>query len=172
MKKISVVLALLMLFTAFFGEFAHAQERKKWSPQAKGAVIGGLGGAAAGAIINKRNRAVGGVIGGAAGAGIGYAVGKRADNRRKAREAEAARAVAAHRAAAERSAARRASASKATASAASAKPAAANAMTSDDIYMLNTAMVATPTVDGVSYLRNDGASAAAYPSSEVRRKSW
>ncbi len=47
-----------------------------WSPQAKGAVIGAGTGAAAGAIIHKRNRAVGAVVGGVAGGAAGYAIGK------------------------------------------------------------------------------------------------
>lgn len=41
----------------------------------QGAVIGGLGGAAAGAVIGKNNRLVGGLIGGALGAGGGYLIG-------------------------------------------------------------------------------------------------
>ena len=41
----------------------------------QGAVIGGASGAAAGAIIGKKNRLVGGLIGGALGAGGGYLIG-------------------------------------------------------------------------------------------------
>ena len=41
----------------------------------QGAVIGGAGGALAGAVIGKHNRLVGGLIGGALGAGGGYLVG-------------------------------------------------------------------------------------------------
>src|SRR5436190_8313717 len=41
----------------------------------QGAVIGGAGGALAGALIGKHNRAVGGLIGGALGAGGGYLIG-------------------------------------------------------------------------------------------------
>src|SRR3954470_16095003 len=41
----------------------------------QGAVIGGAGGALAGAAIGKHNRLVGGLIGGAPGAGGGYLVG-------------------------------------------------------------------------------------------------
>src|SRR3954464_10317565 len=41
----------------------------------QGAVIGGAGGALAGAAIGKHNRLVGGLIGGALGAGGGYLVG-------------------------------------------------------------------------------------------------
>jgi uncharacterized membrane protein YebE (DUF533 family) len=41
----------------------------------QGAVIGGAGGALAGAVIGKHNRLVGGLIGGALGAGGGYLIG-------------------------------------------------------------------------------------------------
>ena len=41
----------------------------------QGAVIGGAGGAAAGAIIAKNNRLLGALIGGALGAGGGYLIG-------------------------------------------------------------------------------------------------
>src|SRR5687768_8831920 len=41
----------------------------------QGAVIGGAGGALAGAALGKNNRLVGGLIGGALGAGGGYLVG-------------------------------------------------------------------------------------------------
>lgn len=58
-----------------------AKAKKGWSKAAKGAVIGGATGAAAGAIINKRNRAVGAVIGGVVGAGGGYAIGRGMDKR-------------------------------------------------------------------------------------------
>ena len=54
---------------------------KGWSSSAKGAVIGGAGGAVLGAIINKKNRAAGAVIGGVLGAGVGYGVGKNKDNK-------------------------------------------------------------------------------------------
>jgi hypothetical protein len=54
---------------------APAPRKKGWSAKAKGAVIGTATGAAAGAIINKRNRAAGAVIGGVLGAGAGTGVG-------------------------------------------------------------------------------------------------
>jgi len=50
-------------------------EKRGWSAKAKGAVIGTAAGAAAGAVINKRNRAAGAVIGGVLGAGAGTGVG-------------------------------------------------------------------------------------------------
>jgi hypothetical protein len=51
------------------------QQKKGWSSKAKGAVIGGVAGAAAGAIINKNQRVVGGVIGSVLGAGAGLGIG-------------------------------------------------------------------------------------------------
>lgn len=167
MKKPANFLALLVLLTAFFANSAQAQERKGWSPQAKGAVIGGLGGAAAGAIIHKRNRAVGGVVGGAAGAGVGYAIGKRRDNKNK----ERARIAAANRAAAyraeqrrnalARSASARRSQSVGTANSLVAAPAAAAAMASTETS--NSAFLPNNAVNDPSH---------PYATSEVRRKSW
>jgi hypothetical protein len=55
--------------------------RAKVSKAAKGAVIGGVVGAGAGAIINKKNRGVGAVIGGVLGAAGGYGVGRGMDKR-------------------------------------------------------------------------------------------
>ncbi|MEJ8800821.1 glycine zipper domain-containing protein [Pontibacter sp. H249] len=96
MKKISLVLSLAFLMFIVVSSSSQAQERKKWSPQAKGAVIGAATGGAAGAIIHKRNRVVGGVVGGVVGAGAGYGVGKIIDNKRKKEEAaEAAERIAA-----------------------------------------------------------------------------
>lgn len=61
---------------------AKTTEKKGWSRKAKGAVIGGGGGAILGAVINKKNRVVGGAIGGALGAGIGYVIGNELDKKR------------------------------------------------------------------------------------------
>jgi hypothetical protein len=58
-----------------------AQQKKGWSKAAKGAVIGGAGGAVAGAVINKRNRGVGAVVGGVIGAGGGYIFGRSKDKK-------------------------------------------------------------------------------------------
>ena len=58
-----------------------APKKKGWSKAAKGAVIGGVTGAAAGAIIDKNNRAAGAVIGGAVGAGVGYGIGRAKDKK-------------------------------------------------------------------------------------------
>src|SRR5438094_2783609 len=49
----------------------------------QGAVIGGVGGAVAGAAIAKNNRALGALIGGALGAGGGYLVGANLDKKDK-----------------------------------------------------------------------------------------
>ena len=95
MNKLPYFFTLIVLLASLLGApAAQAQERRGWSPQAKGAVIGGGSGAILGAIINKRNRAVGGIVGGVAGAGVGYAIGKHTDNKRK----ERARIAAANRA--------------------------------------------------------------------------
>ena len=87
MKNRRFFLSFLLLATVLVSTFTAQAQR--FSPQAKGAVIGGGSGAILGAVINKRNRAVGGVIGGVVGAGAGYAVGKHIDNRRKQRAAAA-----------------------------------------------------------------------------------
>ncbi|UOG75791.1 glycine zipper domain-containing protein [Hymenobacter tibetensis] len=189
MKKVSLILALVLMFASVFSYSTQAQNRI--SSHAKGAVIGGLGGAAAGALINKRNRVVGGAVGGVAGAGLGYAIGKNADNKRK---AEAARVAAANRAEANRvAAARRAEAQRAAAYKSgleqgsalaarnSAAPAGAAALTAGTgagvMYTLNSnasQAAYAPTASGLSYLPNAayGDRTSAYPSSEVRRKSW
>lgn len=189
MKKVSLLLALVLIFASVFSFNTQAQNRI--SSHAKGAVIGGLGGAAAGAIINKRNRVVGGAVGGVAGAGLGYAIGKNADNKRK---AEAARVAAANRAEANRvAAARRAEAQRVAAynsglekgAALAAKPSAVPAGTAalaagtsaGVMYTLNSSAnqaAFAPTASGLSYLPNAsyGDRTSAYPSSEVRRKSW
>lgn len=56
-----------------------AEKKEGWSKAAKGAVIGGVAGAAGGAVINKKNRVVGAVIGAVIGAGGGYVVGRKMD---------------------------------------------------------------------------------------------
>jgi len=55
--------------------------KKGWSRKAKGAVIGGGGGAILGAVINKNNRLLGGAVGGALGAGLGYVIGNELDRK-------------------------------------------------------------------------------------------
>jgi hypothetical protein len=86
MKNLRIFLSLFLLAAVLTSSF-NAQAQRRFSPQAKGAVIGGGSGAILGAVINKRNRAVGGIIGGVVGAGAGYAVGKHIDNRQKKRAA-------------------------------------------------------------------------------------
>lgn len=63
------------------GTVAQAPAKKGWSKAAKGAVIGGVVGAGAGAVINKKNRGVGAVIGGVLGAGAGYGIGRSKDKK-------------------------------------------------------------------------------------------
>ena len=63
------------------GSGTTASKKKGWSSAAKGAVIGGVAGAAGGAVINKRNRAAGAVVGGILGAGVGYGIGRNKDIR-------------------------------------------------------------------------------------------
>lgn len=73
---------MLMIATLVISSSVEAQQisdlrsLQSWSPQTKGAVIGTGVGAAAGAVINKRNRVVGAVVGGAVGGASGYAFGK------------------------------------------------------------------------------------------------
>jgi hypothetical protein len=50
-------------------------------PREQGTVIGGVGGAAAGAAIAKDNRAVGAVVGGLLGAGGGWLIGQQVDKK-------------------------------------------------------------------------------------------
>ena len=60
---------------------AKASEKKGISKAAKGAVIGGVVGAAGGAVINKNNRVLGAVIGGVVGAAGGYGIGRGMDKK-------------------------------------------------------------------------------------------
>ena len=161
------IFAIVLFFALALGDSAHAQDRRGWSPQAKGAVIGGLGGAAAGALINKRNRAVGGVVGGVAGAGIGYAIGKHTDNKRK----ERAR-IAAENAAIARNAEYRQARNSGRGNGTASRAAGATALTASAAPVK--ASDAAAFADRTGYLPNDtnGNRDAAYPTSEYRRKSW
>ena len=58
-----------------------AKKKEGWSKAAKGAVIGGVAGAAGGAVINKKNRVVGAVVGAVIGAGGGYVIGRKMDKK-------------------------------------------------------------------------------------------
>lgn len=60
---------------------AKVEKKEGWSKAAKGAVIGGVAGAAGGAVLNKKNRVVGAVIGGVIGAAGGYGIGKTMDKK-------------------------------------------------------------------------------------------
>ena len=171
MNKLPYFFALIILLTSFHAPEARAQ----WSPQAKGAVIGGLGGAAAGAIINKRNRAVGGVVGGVAGGAIGYGVGKHIDNKRKQRAAAAAqqRAVAAREAEYRRELAlarNRQTTTRTTQTA----PVPANGLTASNEMAAGKQPAAMPAAPNASYLPNDtyGDATKPYSAEQVRRKSW
>ena len=167
MKKLPYILSLLILITTIFGS---APAQAQWSPQAKGAVIGGLGGAAAGALINKRNRAVGGVVGGVAGGAIGYGVGKHIDNKRKQRAAAAAEAnrLAAIRAEERRLDARRSEARRETVLAANRSS--QGAVPATAAVQPNT----LPAVSNAAYLPNDtyGDASKPYSKEQIRRKSW
>ena len=179
MKKISLIFTLVLVITIIFSQAGKAQDKKPWSPQAKGTVIGAGAGAAAGAIIHKRNRVVGGVVGGVAGGATGYAIGKRKDNKNK----EAARIAAAKQAEANRIAAanqateaKKASTNTKQVAVTNKQPAGVNAQgfqaapgtmvydaTGNLIPIVNTA-----------YLPNSyyGNTSKPYYTSEIRRKSW
>ncbi len=58
----------------------QVKKKKGWSDAAKGATIGGVGGAVAGAVISKK-KGKGAVIGGVIGAAGGYILGRRADKK-------------------------------------------------------------------------------------------
>ncbi|RAK63965.1 YMGG-like glycine zipper-containing protein [Hymenobacter edaphi] len=193
MKKLPYIFSLLLAVVILM-QSAAAQAQSKVSPQAKGAIIGGLGGAAAGAIINKKNRVVGGAVGAAAGAGTGYMIGRNIQNRKKAEAAEAARVAAANRAArAERNAAaaraernalaRRAEAAERKVALAQTQPqpqvlqqqalqptamATGFAAASAPGMMYNNSSMAGAYLPNNSY----GDRSTPYASSEVRRKSW
>ena len=57
------------------------KKKKGWSKAAKGTVIGAGAGAAAGALLIKKNRALGAVVGGVVGGGVGYGVGRSMDKK-------------------------------------------------------------------------------------------
>ncbi|RYY13393.1 MAG: hypothetical protein EOO36_15910 [Cytophagaceae bacterium] len=184
MKRTSWLFLIPMLLLSVFVNY-NAQAQRGWSPQGKGAAIGGAAGILGGALINKRNRAVGGLIGGAGGAAIGYGVGKHIDNKHK-----KAAALAAERAAAnERIAAANARAASAERTAAeerrvaAARPAAvvrpamgvATAAAAGAVTAQAFAPATAPsTIVAAGYLPNTqyGQADTAYPDSRVLRKSW
>ena len=178
MNKLPYIFSLILLLSASRGAFsAHAQERRGWSPQAKGAVIGAGSGAVLGAVINKRNRAVGGVVGGVAGGAVGYGIGKHVDNKRK----ERARIAAANRAAAYREQEYRNSQRRSEArresriAAARTNSAPANSLVVSNASMAPALQGNSPAVGtNPAYLPNDsyGDASKPYANSEYRRKSW
>lgn len=56
------------------------EQKKGWSKGAKGAVIGGVGGAVVGAAVSDK-KGKGAIIGGAVGAGAGYLIGRDQDKK-------------------------------------------------------------------------------------------
>lgn len=58
-----------------------APQKQGMSKAAKGTIIGAVGGAAAGALINKKNRAAGAVVGGVVGGAGGYVIGRSQDKK-------------------------------------------------------------------------------------------
>ena len=175
MNKLPYIFSLIVLLSTVFGNATPA--RAQWSPQAKGAVIGGLGGAAAGALINKRNRAVGGIVGGVAGGAIGYGVGKHIDNKRKQRAAAAAerRAVAYREAEYRRALARSNSRETLLASRTQTTVVPVNSLTASNAAMTPGMQgVAQPMTTNAAYLPNEayGDATKPYSTEQVRRKSW
>ena len=81
MKKLILLTNLLAAFLLANATNIQAQTHKKMSSQAKGAIIGGAGGAVAGGLIG--HNVGGALIGGALGAGGGYVIG---NETRRARE--------------------------------------------------------------------------------------
>ncbi|MVN93066.1 YMGG-like glycine zipper-containing protein [Mucilaginibacter aquatilis] len=74
MKKTLFLFSLILTIIISATNSSFAQKRKKgMSSQAKGAIIGGAGGAVAGGLIG--GNAKGAIIGGAVGAGGGYIIG-------------------------------------------------------------------------------------------------
>ena len=174
MNKLPYIFSLIVLLSTVFGS---APAQAQWSPQAKGAVIGGLGGAAAGALINKRNRVVGGVVGGVAGGAIGYGVGKHIDNKRKQRAAAAAerRAVAVREANYRRELAlarNRQTTTNTRTTQTALVP--ANGLTSSNAMVGGMQPAVMPAASNAAYLPNDsyGDASKPYSSDQVRRKSW
>ena len=84
MKKILVYSSLAMTLTFSLNMNAQAQEKKGMSKQAKGAIIGGAGGAVAGALIG--HNVGGALIGAGLGAGGGYVIGNEARRREQKRK--------------------------------------------------------------------------------------
>ena len=172
MNKLPYFFSLIIVLSTVFGtSSAKAQILKNWSPEAKGATIGGLGGAAAGALINKRNRVVGGVVGGVAGGAIGYGIGKHIDNKRK----ERARIETANRIAANREAEYRRELARSrqtgVANRTQTAPVPANSLTANNAAA-SAALI--PATANAAFLPNEtyGDASKPYSTSQYRHKSW
>ncbi len=169
MNKLPYFFSLIILLSTAFGS---TSAQAQWSPQAKGAVIGGGSGAILGAVINKRNRAVGGVVGGVVGGAAGYGIGKHVDNKRKerARIAAANRATAAREAEYRRELARSRQTVVTTRTQTAGVP--ANSLTASNAGAQGA--VAPPAATNAAYLPNtsNGDASQPYSREEYRRKSW
>jgi len=92
MKKLICALGLVSLFTLSSTENASAQfggnnnGGRQVSARAKGAIIGAGLGAAAGAVIHRRDPVAGGIVGAVIGGGAGYVVGNNEDKIRERRD--------------------------------------------------------------------------------------
>jgi hypothetical protein len=85
--------AISMILTATIGLGPLAGcENLPGNEKEQGTVIGGVGGAAAGAALYKKNRLLGGLVGGALGAGGGYLIGANWDKIKGNKKEEATRA--------------------------------------------------------------------------------
>jgi hypothetical protein len=90
MKKANYIFAMVLVLSMSLSTLLQAQttEKKKMSPVLKGGIIGAGTGAAAGAVINKKNRVAGGIVGAAVGGAVGAGVGKVVENKQKKKAAE------------------------------------------------------------------------------------
>ena len=92
MKKLICALGMVSFLSLGITENATAQTfggGRQVSARAKGAIIGGGLGAAAGAIIHRRDPVAGGIIGAVLGAGGGYMIGNNEDKIRERRAYQA-----------------------------------------------------------------------------------
>ncbi|MCR5888783.1 OmpA family protein [Hymenobacter sp. J193] len=83
-SSFALLLAFVMLLAGTVSSQAQTTTKKPWSKTAKGAVIGGLGGAAGGAVLGrviggKKGTAKGAIIGAAVGGAGGALIGRRMD---------------------------------------------------------------------------------------------
>ena len=87
MKKLICALGMVSLLSVGISENASAQYGygggRQVSARAKGAIIGAGLGAAAGAIIHRRDPVAGGIVGAVVGGGAGYMIGNNEDKIRR-----------------------------------------------------------------------------------------